>query len=291
MNEDILDFLQAITQSDTIPDVSPAFNQPFSILNDLGYEYKGFIDANPDLKLNLFERWVGNVKQQLSVYYDIEEDYAYVDYTAFHQQGMNVIHLLYYNESRMISSKQIVPEGGGNYFKYNYFYEYKNNKLIEVLFRHDPYPDTLPEINIQKIIVNNGVITHIEFVYFGFDDCDPSHSRYQKNNKNRNDSFLDDFDFIIEDDDIDNNKPEITGSDNFKNVVILSSDKINIPVNEPETPNKYDLQYPKTILVSHDLFKAIIDLDINTHTIESLLGTFPMSLTKEQELLLLMMDI
>lgn len=35
MNEDILDFLQAITQSDTIPDVSPAFNQPFSVLNDL----------------------------------------------------------------------------------------------------------------------------------------------------------------------------------------------------------------------------------------------------------------
>ena len=276
MNNDILDFLQAIQQSDTIPDISPVFSNPFELLKELGYTYKGFIDANPSLNLNLFERWVGNVKQKLSVYYDIEENYAYVDYTGFHQQGMNIIHMLNYNKSRMISSKEIIPEGTGNYCQFSYYYEYEDDRLVEIFFSYLSSPTTLPEINIESITINNDVITAVEFVYFGLDDCYSKHSRsIYKKNKLRFEELSKEYH-----DKVDAVKKILLELYNFD----ADAEYIDIP-------NKFDIKNPKKIYFFNEVFKCISDIDIHKHTVNSLLAEFPITLTKEQESLLLMMDI
>jgi len=276
MNNDILDFLQAIQQSDTIPDISPVFSKPFELLKELDYTYKGFIDANPSLNLNLFERWVGNVKQQLSVYYDIEEDYAYVDYTAFHQQGMNIIHILNYNESRLISSKEIIPTGAANYCKFSYYYEYKDDSLVEIFFRHRSSPTTLPEINIESITINNDIITAVKFVYFGMDDCYPEHSRniYKKN------KLL--FEDLLK---VHHDKVDVVKK------ALLEIHKFDADSEYIDVTSNFDIQYPKEVCFSNEIFKCISEIDIEKHTVDSLLAEFPISLTKEQESLILMSTI
>lgn len=53
MCENILDFLQNIQDSTTIPNKSPIFEQPFSVLEQLGFIHQGYTNTNAVSNYNL----------------------------------------------------------------------------------------------------------------------------------------------------------------------------------------------------------------------------------------------
>lgn len=56
MCENILDFLQNIQDPTTIPNKSPIFEQPFSVLEQLGFIHQGYTNTNAISNYNLFEK-------------------------------------------------------------------------------------------------------------------------------------------------------------------------------------------------------------------------------------------
>lgn len=169
MCENILDFLQNIQDSNAIPNKSPIFEKPFLILEQLGYIHQGYTHTNKVSNYNIFEKVVGAITQQLSIYYDFEKDIGYVDSTCFLKHDMNVKHIVYYDQNRRLQTKEIIPDGAYNYCEFIFYYNYKNETLTETRFRNRPVPESLPEVYINEIIVDHKTdsISYIDFIYFG----------------------------------------------------------------------------------------------------------------------------
>ena len=168
MCENILDFLQNIQDSNAIPNKSPLFEKPFLILEQLGYIHQGYTNTNKVSNYNIFEKVVGAITQQLSIYYDFGKDIGYVDSTCFLKHDMNVKHIVYYDQNRRLQTKEIIPDGAYNYCELNFYYTYKNETLNKTRFRNRPYPKSLPEVYINEIILDNETISYIDFIYFGY---------------------------------------------------------------------------------------------------------------------------
>lgn len=166
MSTNILNFLQAIQQSDTIPDTSPIFKNPFDFLKKIGFETTEPINNSPSSDYYIFERQVDNITEQFSVHYDAIKSSGYIDAVCFIQYGMNIKHITSYNDDGNILLKEIIPDKTYNYCLFSYFYTYNNENLIETDIRHRPSPTTLPEINVKKIIMVDNHIEFVEFVCF-----------------------------------------------------------------------------------------------------------------------------
>jgi hypothetical protein len=82
---------------------------------------------------------------------------------------MNVKSIVMYGQNRMITVKEIIPEGAYNYCEFNYYYTYQDDQLITIRFRHNPYPKSLPEVYLNEIIMTNEGVSYIDFIYFGLD--------------------------------------------------------------------------------------------------------------------------
>jgi hypothetical protein len=169
MCENILDFLQNIQDSTTIPNKSPIFEKPFLVLEQLGFIHQGYTNTNAVSNYNLFEKNDGRLTHQLSICYDFEKDTAFVESICFLKRDMNVKSIVMYGQNRMITVKEIIPEGAYNYCEFNYYYTYKDDQLITIRFRHNPYPKSLPEVYLNEIIMTNDGVSYIDFIYFGLD--------------------------------------------------------------------------------------------------------------------------
>lgn len=167
MFENILDFLKNIQDSTTIPNESPIFEKPFIVLEQLGYIHQGYTNSSTVSNYNMFEKIDGDVTHQLSICYDFERDTAFVENVCFLKREMNVKNIVMYGQNRMITVKEIIPEGAYNYCEFNYYYTYKDNELTKIRFRHNPYPKSLPEVYLNEIIMTNEGISYIDFIYFG----------------------------------------------------------------------------------------------------------------------------